>query len=379
MAGRFFTQFLLLIGLLLICTAAAAAAEPLSKEDIMLVVLSGATPEKKAEIIEQRGISFPMSSEIADELGKIGTEDVVLSALENACCSLGSSKPPATSCDGRSRTLLSARPLIGTARKPSPNVSDAANGTANASRTPAKLLRPSDALLAKIIQEFICKDAIFRKALNNYSYHQAVVVKQIDENGKVVGVYHREWDNVFDDNGKQISRATYAPPASLKRISIKEEGATGFEQILFTSEVGADCDFEYLDHVQVDKITAYVFSVRPKQIEPGKHYFEGTIWVDDQDLQVVKADGRRVPAMRAVDNRTIRETLFPHFVEYRQQIDGKYWFPTVDFSDDTLQFAFGRVHVQVSVKYSTYRSFGAESRLMSSESDLAVPRGLASK
>ncbi|PYV24425.1 MAG: hypothetical protein DMG24_11550, partial [Acidobacteria bacterium] len=71
--------------------------------------------------------------------------------------------------------------------------------------------------------------------------------------------------------------------------------------------------------------------------------------------------------------------LFPHFVEYRQQIDGKYWFPIVDFSDDTLQFAFGRVHVQVSVKYSTYRSFGAESRLMSSESDLAVPRGLASK
>jgi len=80
-----------------------------------------------------------------------------------------------------------------------------------------------------------------------------------------------------------------------------------------------------------------------------------------------------VPAIRSVENGVTRETLFPHFVEYRQQIDGKYWFPTVDFSDDTLQFAFGPVHVQVLVKYSNYRSFGAESRVMSSESDLELP------
>ena len=217
------------------------------------------------------------------------------------------------------------------------------------------------------------KDEIFRNALNNYNYHQVVVVKQLDKNGNVVGVYHREWDNVFDDFGKQVSRATYVSPVSLKRISVGEEEATRFEQTLFTTEVGAGYDFEYLDHTLVDKITAYVFSVRPKQIEPGKHYFQGTIWVDDQDLQVVKADGRRVPAIRSVENGVIRETLFPHFVEYRQQIDGKYWFPTVDFSDDTLQFAFGSVHVEVLVKYSNYRSFGAESRVMSSESDLELP------
>ena len=63
----------------------------------------------------------------------------------------------------------------------------------------------------------------------------------------------------------------------------------------------------------------------------GKRYFEGQIWVDDRDLQIVKTYGKGV-GVRHGDEQ------FPRFETYREQIDGKYWFPTYTRADDVLHF-----------------------------------------
>ena len=39
----------------------------------------------------------------------------------------------------------------------------------------------------------------------------------------------------------------------------------------------------------------YVFDVAPKQFEKNKRYFQGRIWVDDHDFQIVKNYGKSVP------------------------------------------------------------------------------------
>ena len=54
-------------------------------------------------------------------------------------------------------------------------------------------------------------------------------------------------------------------------------------------------DIKYLGHVKVDEITAYVFCIRPKEIEKNRQYFQGVVWVDDRDLQIVKSEGKQVP------------------------------------------------------------------------------------
>jgi hypothetical protein len=78
----------------------------------------------------------------------------------------------------------------------------------------------------------------------------------------------------------------------------------------------------------------------------------GRIWVDDKDLQIVKVRGRAVPQ---------GEQRFPEFETYRQQIDGRYWFPTYTSADDELVFPKGSVvHVRMIVRYTDYKRFGSK-------------------
>src|SRR5207248_8620511 len=102
----------------------------------------------------------------------------------------------------------------------------------------------------------------------------------------------------------------------------------------------------------------YVFDVTPKFLSDKSRldalkrsnseggYFEGRIWVDDQDYQIVKARGKSVPQFKQ---------RFPTFETYREQIDGRYWFPTYSYADDTLTFGSGEViHIRLRVKYSDF-------------------------
>ncbi len=44
----------------------------------------------------------------------------------------------------------------------------------------------------------------------------------------------------------------------------------------------------------IDEINCYKFAVKPKTMVKGERYFEGDIWVDDRDLQIVKTYGKGV-------------------------------------------------------------------------------------
>jgi len=113
--------------------------------------------------------------------------------------------------------------------------------------------------------------------------------------------------------------------------------------------------------VKVDEVTAYVFSIRPKEIKKGRLYFQGTVWVDDRDLQIVKSEGKSVPEARPKHGQ---ENLFPRFTTYREQIDGKYWFPTYTMADDTLDFASGPVRVKQVIRYTDYKQFKSRVRII---------------
>ena len=111
----------------------------------------------------------------------------------------------------------------------------------------------------------------------------------------------------------------------------------------------------YLGREKVDEVDAYVFAVKPKKLESGKRYFSGMIYVDDQDLQIVKSYGRGVGIAK--------NQQFPKFETFREQIDGKYWFPTYTVSNDTLNFDNGPVPIKMTVKYENYKRFQAESTI----------------
>jgi len=249
----------------------------------------------------------------------------------------------------------------------------ASNGSAtvpasSGSPAPAKvagldLSDPSPERIQQIIQAFAAKEAVFKVARDNYTYHQVNKVQEIGPDGQVTGQYQQDWDILYDDRGARIERVSYAPPDSLHQLILTEQDLDAFRNIqpfvLTTTEL-PEYDVQYKGHIKVDQLTTYVFSIRPKLIQKGKQYFQGLVWVDDRDLQIVKTEGKNVPEIKTKGN----ENLFPAFKSYREQIDGKFWFPTFTLADDTLYFSGGPpVHVKEIIRYTDYKQFGSRVKI----------------
>src|SRR2546423_1582920 len=185
----------------------------------------------------------------------------------------------------------------------------------------------------RIIRTMAQKETEFRKALNEYEFKRDAVIQTIAWGGQISGEYHRTSRFVFDDSGNRFEKILYFPMPSISEISITPEdiedlsGVQSF--VLDTSKVG-EYNFAYVGKDKIDELDTYVFDVTPKFVSDPKRleamrkskseggFFQGRIWVDDRDYQIVKARGKSVPEFKQ---------RFPTFETYREQIDGKYWFP----------------------------------------------------
>jgi hypothetical protein len=185
-------------------------------------------------------------------------------------------------------------------------------------------------------------------------------VQELDASDRVRGEYRMVSDILFEDGGRtRTERIVFAPPNTLDRIQLTPQDLEDLESIqpfVMTEDEVHLYDIEYLGKEQIDEIDCYVFDVGPKVIEEGERYFEGQIWVDDLDLQIVKTYGKAVPDIR--DDGP--ENLFPRFETYRQQIDGVYWFPTYTRALDTLDFRTGPVRIREVIRYEDYQRFEAD-------------------
>ena len=112
------------------------------------------------------------------------------------------------------------------------------------------------------------------------------------------------------------------------------------------------------------QLHCYVFDIAPKQIVGKKRYFQGRIWVDDHDFQIVKTYGKAVPEIRDTKKKGKEEHLYPKFTTWREQIDNQYWFPTYTRADDTLTFNTGDIHIREIVKYEDYKRFGSNVKIL---------------
>jgi hypothetical protein len=212
-----------------------------------------------------------------------------------------------------------------------------------------------------IIQKFAAKEAIFKEARNHYTYTQEIIVQELDGN-TVDGEFKETTDILYDDQGKRLEEVKFAPQPSLKRIMMTREDFDDFRNrlpfVLTTEDLG-QYNILYAGQQGVDELQTYVFDIAPKKVEKDKRYFQGRIWVDNRDFQIVKTCGKNVPDTHKKNN----ENLTPKFVTYREQVDGQYWFPTYTRADDILQFSSGGVHVREIVKYANYKRFQVKSRI----------------
>ena len=216
--------------------------------------------------------------------------------------------------------------------------------------------QPKGITVDEITQKFASREKEFKEARDQYTYRQTVRVQTPEDNGE----YQQTFDVTFDDQGHKVKNVVFAPQATLQRILMTQEDIDDIENRLpfvLTSDDINEYSILYVGQQQEDDLHCYVFDIAPKQIEGKKRYFQGRIWVDDRDFQIVKTYGKTVPDIRKKKNS---ENLFPKFTTWREQIDGKYWFPTYTKADDTLHFSTGDVHIREIVRYENYKRFGSK-------------------
>jgi hypothetical protein len=219
----------------------------------------------------------------------------------------------------------------------------------------------SQAQIDDIVQKFAAKEAAFAKAREAYTYRQTARIQELDDSGSIMGRWETVSDIVFSQEGKRSERVVRSPVPTLRNITLTPEDLEDMRSVqpfVLTTPDLPKYLIRYLGHQNVDEIGCYVFAVKPKKLEGNQRYFSGEVWVDDRDLQIVKSYGRGVGSVsRKGDNQ------FPKFETYREQIDGKYWFPTYTIANDTLHFQSGDQRIRQTIRYEDYKQFGAETKI----------------
>jgi hypothetical protein len=220
---------------------------------------------------------------------------------------------------------------------------------------------PSPSEIDGIIRKFAQNESDFAKARESYTYRQTARIQELEMNGRPGGRWEMISDVIFTPDGKRTERVVRSPVPTLRNIILTPEDEKDMRDVqpfvLTTKEIDTYW-VRYLGRETLDEIGCYVFAVKPKKMEPGQRYFAGMIWVDDRDLQIVKSYGRARGVLKKNSDQQ-----FPKFETYREQIDGKYWFPTYTAANDVLYFQNAAVPIKQTIRYEDYKQFKSDVKI----------------
>jgi hypothetical protein len=211
----------------------------------------------------------------------------------------------------------------------------------------------------RIVKTFTENEKKFRQALTEYVFNRDATIQTIGMGGQVTGVYQRRSFMALKKNGERFERITYFPMSTIKEVQITStdiEDLGGVNAFALEPEAAPKYNFTYLGKEKIDDLNLYVFDVAPK-VMPGpkskERFFIGRIWVDDRDLMIVKSKGKGIPEDK--------QSKYPVVETWRENVEGKYWFPAYATSDDELVFDSGQtVRLRMRVKYTDYTKGNVE-------------------
>jgi hypothetical protein len=232
---------------------------------------------------------------------------------------------------------------------------DCADGDGVLDMTP-----PKNTTAQEIIQKLGAGETKGRDARALYSFTQDVLVQTLD--GKSVdGQFHEITHVSYDSKGKRVENVTFGEQSTLHGIALTAQDFDDIRTFMPWMLPAAEIPrykITYAGQQHVDDLDTYVFHVEPATIEKNTRYYQGRIWVDNRDFQIVKLCGKSVPD--AVQKKNKPADVRPTFVSYRKFIDGN-WLPAYARVDDTLHFQVDAVHLREIVKLTDYKRSSAPS------------------
>lgn len=223
----------------------------------------------------------------------------------------------------------------------------------------------SQAEIDRIIKTFTGKEQQFRQALTQYSFKRKAEIQTFGDGGQVTGEYIRESQYMFGDDGTRYEKVLFMPVPTFSGVTAEDlDDLGGINPFALEPSKLNLYNFAFVGKERIDELDLYVFDVEPK-IKPDPkrskdRFFSGRVWVDAQDLQIVKTKGKGLPETK--DNK------FPVVETWRENIDGKYWFPTYSYANDELYFESGNtLKIKVRVRYTDFKEAKATVRILDDE------------
>lgn len=217
--------------------------------------------------------------------------------------------------------------------------------------------RPPHLPVEQLIQKIAANESRLRQEFKQYAFRQEFTLQTIGGRNTVIGELRRISEIVLNDRGQREEKIIYFPPSPLTHMMTPADyhDLAGVQPFALSLEELPKYRVSYVGRERVDELDTYVFDVTPavrfdpKKININERYFQGRIWVDTEDLVIVKVAGQGVPE----DGKN----QFPKFETWRENIDKGIWFPTYTYADDILEFDTQNVHIRMVVKLTNYRRF----------------------
>ncbi|HVO57963.1 MAG TPA: hypothetical protein VMT51_09740 [Dongiaceae bacterium] len=213
---------------------------------------------------------------------------------------------------------------------------------------------------AEIVKAFAAKEEQYAHVRPTYTYKKTIKLTEYDHNGQAAGELYLEVEGQADSSGRVLEHVTAKPEPTLRYLDIQQRDLLTAARLpsypLAASQLNK-YELKYIGQEKVDEIDCYIFEAKPKLLERANALFNGVVWVDKHYLEVVKTYGRWV-----TDLGTLKAADLPfvNFETYRENVDGKYWFPDYARSDDYLHLKdVGEVPVRLVIKWTNFKAPGA--------------------
>ena len=170
----------------------------------------------------------------------------------------------------------------------------------------------------EIIQKFTAKEAESQKAFETSDYKFTLKIVEYDPDGSAAGDAQLVSRIYYKPDGLRYGGILEQPDATLKRASfslVDLQDLASIQHFPLTPDKLDRYEITYIGPEKVDEITTFLFAVKPKRLERRERFFDGLVWVDDRDFEIVKTYGRYV-------SEVTREELFPMLETYREVVNG---------------------------------------------------------
>ena len=229
----------------------------------------------------------------------------------------------------------------------------------------------------EIIRRFAAKEDEMARAIKGYTFQKDVRIQEIGPDNRPIGQVEIVTELRISPEGKMFVKPVSRPPSTLHSLDLQR----GDSDLLaptpmfpLTTAMLPKYEISYGGKQPLDELNAYFFTVKPRALDRARAYFSGVVWVDVQDLVIVKTMGKWVTELGDV---TASNLPFSVFETYRQQVGTNLWFPAYSRSDETIQAGDTRVPIRITVKWTDFtpqsNAPAADSPAATNHSDHATP------